>query len=138
MSELRAAYKVRHDEMLVPLASAIERQLKDLLSSEPRVDRVVARAKSIDRFLVEAESQKDGARKYEEPLRQIQDQVGARIITFYQSDIERVKALISRYYRAIEYRDVVPESEWEFGYFGWHTILFVPTDLLALGSQPPL
>src|SRR5262249_20308452 len=72
-----------------------------------------------------------------DPLNQIQDQVGARIVTFYASDVERVRLEIEKYFKYIESKKIVPESESEFGYEGRHFILFVPTDLLdeTLGSD---
>jgi putative GTP pyrophosphokinase len=101
------------------------------LAAEPRIDRVTARPKSIDRFLAKARKVENGKPKYAEPLRQIQDQVGARVITFYWSDVERISAVVERYYRPIEARNLVPESEWEFGYFGRHYILLIPNDVIA-------
>jgi ppGpp synthetase/RelA/SpoT-type nucleotidyltranferase len=68
--------------------------------------------------LEKANTIENGQPEYAEPLQQIQDQIGVRIITFYRSDIGRVAVTIQKYYRSIEARDVVPESEWEFGYFG--------------------
>jgi putative GTP pyrophosphokinase len=82
------------------------------------------------RFLGKAEKQDNGKLKYTEPLAQIQDQLGARIITFYISDVQRVSDVIRKYYRPVESRTVVPDSEWEFGYFGVHFILLVPGDLI--------
>ncbi len=130
MNELENTYRRRFDTVLQPLAIGIERQLVEYLRSEPRVDRVSARAKSVDRFLNKAQAIANGRPKYSEPLRQIQDQVGARIITFYASDVDRISATVLRYYRPVESRNIVPESEWEFGYFGRHYVLLVPTDVV--------
>lgn len=130
MSELERAYRERFDAVLTPLAAAIERHIREHLGAEPRIDRVSARAKSVDRFLQKAQAVVDGHPKYADPLRQIQDQIGARIVTFYRSDVERVAAIVERYYRPIESQDLVPESEWEFGYFGRHYVLLVPSDLV--------
>jgi putative GTP pyrophosphokinase len=131
MNELEAEYGRRYEAALEPVARAIELQLREYFETEPRIDRVAARAKSIDRFLAKAATVEDGRRKYLEPFRQIQDQIGARIITFYLSDVERVTAIIERYYRPIETRDVIPDSEWEFGYFGRHYVLIVPADVVS-------
>lgn len=85
-----------------------------------------------------ASTQADGKLKYSDPLSQIQDQIGARIIVFYQSDVERIDQLVKRYFRAIEYRKVVPDSESEFGYFGHHLILILPTDIVEDGMDKSL
>ena len=129
MSDLEKAYLERFENVLVPLAEAIEDHLIEQLGSEPRIDRVSARAKSVDRFLKKAKAQQDGKPKYSDPLRQIQDQLGARVVTFYVHDVDRIGDIVTKYYKAIETRDLIPDSVWEFGYFGRHYILHVPSDL---------
>ena len=130
MSRLAEAYQRRFDAVLTPIATALEQHLREIFDREPRVERVTARAKSVERFLSKAETVVDGKKKYSEPLRQIQDQLGARIVTFYVSDVDRIGKLVSRYFRPVESKDVVPDSEWEFGYFGRHYILVVPSDVI--------
>jgi putative GTP pyrophosphokinase len=130
MSELEKTYQQRYGAVLKPLAEALELYLKEHFKSEPRIDRVNARAKFVERFLEKARAIVDGQPKYAEPLRQIQDQIGARIVTFYRSDVDRVSEIIQKYYRPIEKREIVPESEWEFGYFGRHFVLLIPSDLI--------
>lgn len=123
-------YKHRYDTLLQRLAVSLEGLIRDYLQGVPRVDRVGARAKSVDRFLAKSLKRSDGQPKYVDPLSQIQDQVGARIITFYLSDVIHVSGVIERYFRPVETKDLVPESEWEFGYFGKHYILLMPTDVI--------
>lgn len=130
MSELEQTYQRRFDAVLEFLARAIEKQLHEYFQPEPRIDRITARAKSIDRFLTKAQTVVDGEPKYMEPLRQIQDQIVARIVTLYRSDVDRISKVIQKYYRPIESRDVIPDSEWEFGYFGRHYVLLVPSDVI--------
>ena len=130
MTELETEYRQRFDDVLVPLSNAISKQLSEYCEPHPRIDRVTARAKSVDRFLKKAETVEGDKKKYSDPLRQIQDQVGARVITFYQSDVAEVSQLVEKYYRPIEAKNLVPDSEWEFGYFGKHYILVVPPDVV--------
>lgn len=129
---LRDDYEVRFRQVLEPLASAIECQLRDYMDGQVRVDRIQARAKSVDRFVNKAEKVDDvGNRKYQYPLVQIQDQVGARITVFYLSDVPRISEIVELYFRQAEAREILPESEWEFGYFGKHYVLLVPKELKA-------
>jgi len=93
------------------------------------LDRVSARAKEVDRFLEKAARQEGGRRKYTDPLNQIQDQLGARVVTFYLSDVEKISATIEEYFGSIEVQHVVPDSPHEFGYEGKHYILFIPQDV---------
>jgi ppGpp synthetase/RelA/SpoT-type nucleotidyltranferase len=131
--ELRAEYKRRYDAVLIPLVEALRAFLADCLKGAPRIDRIAVRPKDIDRFVEKATKLKDGVSKYAEPLEQIQDQVGARVITFYPTDVLALDPIIKKWFNPIEFKDHVPESEWEFGYFGRHYVLAVPTDIIDDG-----
>ncbi len=130
-NELRIEYESRYQAFLRPLAERLCAHLQDNLQGVPRIDRVAARAKSPDRFLDKAaKAHTDGGPKYSHPFEQIQDLVGARIIVFYAHDVDTVAETIERYYRHIERKDLIPESEAEFGYFGKHFILSMPEDVI--------
>lgn len=133
---VRKEYERRFGSTLGRLATGVKGQLRDCLSDVPRIDRVGARAKSVDRFVAKSEKVENGRPKYADPLNQIQDQVGARVITFYLSDVDAVSATIERYFRPVESRVLIPESEWEFGYFGKHYILLMPRDVVEPGMDP--
>ena len=42
----------------------------------------------------------------------------------------RLDPIVKKWFNPIEFKDHVPESEWEFGYFGRHYILAIPTDVI--------
>ncbi|QOZ06649.1 GTP pyrophosphokinase family protein [Bradyrhizobium sp. CCBAU 51765] len=128
-SVLATEYGDRYENALKPAALALREHLAGLLKSEPRIDRVTARAKDPASFLKKAEARANGKQKYSEPLAQIQDQIGARIIVFFRSDVKRLDGIIKSYFRTVEFRDRIPESEWEFGYFGRHYVLVLPSDV---------
>ena len=123
-------YAERYNNVLVRLAEALRRLIEDYLRDQPRIDRITARAKGIDRFVQKAAALDGGVPRYSDPLAQIQDQIGARVVVFYKQDVARIDQVVKRYFTAIEYRDVVPDSEAEFGYFGHHSILVLPTDVV--------
>jgi ppGpp synthetase/RelA/SpoT-type nucleotidyltranferase len=129
MTSLRYAYEMRRKQMLLPLADRLETHLKDVFKDCRRIDRISVRAKSVDRFVAKAEKEIEGKRKYDDPLTQIQDQLGARIVTFYKSDVEKLTMEVTKYFRHIESVQIVPDSESEFGYEGRHFILFIPRDI---------
>lgn len=131
MSDLEKVYTERYRAALLPLAKALRSQLEGHLENQPRIDRITTRAKSIPTFLEKALTTQDGKSKYSEPLRQIQDQIGARVIVYYLPDVELIGKVISRYYRAIEVKNLVPESDWTFGYFGKHFVLALPQDIMS-------
>jgi putative GTP pyrophosphokinase len=128
-TQLESLYTARYQDVLVPLCGRLEGHIRDILDGCPRIDRISIRAKGIARFLEKAEKKEDGAAKYSEPLNQIQDQIGARIVTFYLSDVERLGKMIEEYFAPVESKHVVPDSPREFGYEGRHYILFIPEDV---------
>ena len=126
---LRQIYKLRRETVLDSLARSIQDLLTEYLTGIPRIDRIQARAKSVDRFVGKAEKIEGGVPKYADPINQIQDQIGARIVGFYLSDISVISSVIEKYFRRIEQRTLIPESEAEFGYFGLHYVLIIPEDV---------
>jgi ppGpp synthetase/RelA/SpoT-type nucleotidyltranferase len=127
--DLDGIYTRRYWRSLSPCAAALQRLLESQLQEVPRIDRIAARAKSPDRFLAKAERKTpDGTHKYAAPLDQIQDQIAARVIVLYTSDVPIVAKKIEDYYRHIERRTVVPDDNRAFGYAGVHYILALPGD----------
>lgn len=133
-------YHQVYEDTLLPIAKKLECFLSDLLRDFSRIDRISARAKTPDRFLGKAKKcNLDGTAKYADPISEIQDQVGARIIVFYKSDSQAVKDYILRYLTAIEVQSKEPSNESEFGYFGTHLILDLPDDAVPekIGEYVP-
>lgn len=138
--DLRQKYMERSASFLEPVAQLLRSELKRLLEGIPRIDRITSRAKSVESFMRKATSVVDGGEKYEAPLEDIQDQIGARIVVFYRSDIRAIEERIGRYFGGIEERSVEPESVSAFGYEGTHYILFIPETVLReehLGIDGP-
>lgn len=128
---LATDYAKRFRAALQPVARALEVHLSELMQGTPHIDRISARPKTIDSFLGKAGMlTESGEPKYPDPIAQIQDQIGARIIVFYKQDVDAVAARVNRYFRPIESKDRVPESQWRFGYFGKHFILLMPEDVV--------
>ncbi|MER8882992.1 hypothetical protein [Mesorhizobium sp. M0816] len=138
MTDLRTDYTNRYTKALTPVATALIGNLTEIFAGTPRVDRVTARPKSIDRFMSKAEKADGDKLKYDDPLNQIQDQIGARIIAFYSSDVPVIEEVILREFRPIESKHVVPQHQWEFGYFGRHHILLMPSDLYSAAEDKAL
>lgn len=126
-------------EILQTIAANLKILIADHFSGIRRIDRITARAKSIDSFTEKAYRINEvGNPHYDSPLVQIQDQIGARIIVFYKDDIEPATANAEKYFRHIEEKDLLPDSLWEFGYFGRHLIMALPTDVISEGVDPNL
>jgi ppGpp synthetase/RelA/SpoT-type nucleotidyltranferase len=140
VTTLEQHYRARYIPVLKPLAGRVKEHLDSYLSDCDRIDLITARAKGIASFLAKAAKVEDGQAKYGDPINQIQDQVGARIVTFYLSDVPTIAAEIESYFHAIEEKTLVPESDSEFGYFGKHYVLLLPTDVIRSeeqGRHPP-
>ena len=136
--DLAQDYRLRRDTVLVSLAESLKEYIAGLMDREPRIDHIAARAKGVERFLEKAAAVGDDGLKYSEPLAQIQDQLGARIVVYYKCDVDRVVRKVERYFRPIENRELVPESESEFGYFGHHLVLATPTDIVDEDMEPSM
>ena len=126
---VESIYRERFNRFLTPLAARVQDYLRDLVKDLPHIDRVAARAKSVDRFVAKADKVFSGEKKYSDPFAQIQDQIGARIVVFYLRDVAVVARRVDDHLRKIETQAIVPDSEAEFGYFGQHFILFLPSEL---------
>lgn len=131
---LRKEYSSRYKDHLCFMAEKLEQDIKDNFELYERIDRVCVRAKTIKRFCDKSAKEENGKPKYNDPINQIQDQLGARIITYYLEDIEKVSKIVEKYYRPIQREFVVPDSEKKFDYEGKHYILFIPDSILP--SEP--
>lgn len=131
--DLESEYRTRFDRALIPLAHNLEEFVTrlNLRAKYPRIDRITVRPKSIDRFLNKASKTEDGKLKYSDPINQIQDQLGARIVTFYTSDIDPLTDIAKTYFSPIEELRIVPDSATEFGYEGRHLVNFIPEDVFT-------
>lgn len=134
---LEAKYQARFDSYLQILAARLTTHISDNFQGVPRIDRISARAKTPTSFLGKAATRDGNKAKYSDPLNQIQDQIGARITTFYLNDVEDASKVVERYYRKIESRELVPDSESEFGYVGKHYVLFIPEDVFPDDADRP-
>ena len=45
-------------------------------------------------------------------------------------DVERITPLVEKYIHPIETKEYVPDSLWTFGYFGWHYVMVLPSDVV--------
>ncbi|AXO15219.1 GTP pyrophosphokinase [Thalassospira indica] len=134
--KIEKEYAERFEQALNPIAADLENFLNEILAGVPRIDRVSARAKTVERFVAKADKKLDsGEPKYTDPINQIQDQIGARVVAFYKADLDTVSDRLNEYLRPIETQEVFPESEWEFGYFGRHYIFLLPKDVIPIGSR---
>ena len=118
---------------LEKLADSTYENLKEILPSDLKnIDRISYRVKDEDSFLQKAFRKKDnGDLKYSEPIYEIQDIIGLRLVVFYKQDVEYYVKFILNAYREIEDQVIVPDDERKFGYEGRHFILSIPPQLMG-------
>lgn len=133
--DLMSEYSYRYREILVKMAEQLHGHITECLVDQSRIDRISVRAKTVNRFMEKAHLLEGSKLKYSDPLVQIQDQIGARIIVLYRHDVDRIVDFVGKYFSAIENQKLVPESEYEFGYFGRHLVLKIPSDVVDEGLK---
>jgi ppGpp synthetase/RelA/SpoT-type nucleotidyltranferase len=131
VGQIREEYENRYQTILMPTAQRLQRYIEDCFAEIPRIDRISTRAKSPDRFMGKAQKKDEkGQPKYSDPLNQIQDQIGARIVCFYLSDVTVIAESVLRYFRPIEHQNIAPLSQFAFGYIGKHYVLLYPDEVI--------
>jgi predicted RNase H-like nuclease/ppGpp synthetase/RelA/SpoT-type nucleotidyltranferase len=86
---------------------------------------VTSRAKSVASFAAKAARAVDGRQVFTDPLRQITDQIGLRVITYVHSDVQAVVDLLGDQVVVHDDRDMGEEtaSEGRFGYASRHLLV---------------
>ncbi|HWJ08757.1 MAG TPA: DUF429 domain-containing protein [Nocardioides sp.] len=88
---------------------------------------VTGRAKSVTSFAAKAARTEGGHPVYADPVREITDQVGVRVITYVHSDVQAVAELLADQVTLLDDRDMGREtaSEGRFGYASRHLLIQV-------------
>lgn len=86
---------------------------------------VTGRTKSVASFATKAARRRDGRLIYADPLRDITDQIGVRVITYVLSDVAAVADLLADQVLVREDRDLGQEtaSQGRFGYASRHLVI---------------
>lgn len=95
---------------------------------------VDGRAKSVASFATKATREQDGRAVFTDPMRQITDQIGLRVITYVQRDVAAVADLLADQLTVLDDRDMGEQtaSEGRFGYASRHLLVSHP----SLGDRP--
>ncbi len=129
-NQIEVIYKRISGRYFNSIAVKLEDHLKHFVVI-PRIDKVSCRPKSCESLIKKAHNLDEyGNLKYADPLKQIQDQIGARIVTFFQDDVPNIQKIVETVYRGIERKLIVPDEESQFGYESVHYILAIPRDII--------
>lgn len=116
----------------VSFTERLARLCTDLLQgAEVEVAQLEHRTKDVDSFIDKIRRKNE---KYEDPLREITDLTGIRIIAYYQEDVRQVGDLIEKEFEidwanSMQYRQEDPER---FGYRSDHYVISLSGDRLRL------
>jgi len=122
--ELKRQYESRR-AALENLSTDLERETKEILTDIPHIDRIGFRVKSPDRF-VDKVREKPPSEAYDEPLREVEDQVAGRILVLFRADLDVVMAEIVKEFTSVELRRKAPPTTTQFGYESDHSIFTIP------------
>jgi putative GTP pyrophosphokinase len=117
--------------VLKKVAGEIESLTKDILREVPRIDRVSTRVKSVEKFL-----EKTIRKEYKNPLHDIQDQIGERIVVFFRNDVQAVASRIAAEFREVEDRMVEQPDPESFSYEARHIVCLIPPDIQVRHNSP--
>ena len=86
---------------------------------------VTGRAKSVASFAAKADRRVDGGPVFTDPLEEITDQIGVRVITYLHSDVTAVANLLGEQLTVLDDRDMGEETarEGRFGYASRHLLV---------------
>jgi putative GTP pyrophosphokinase len=130
-TDLFDQYTSYYHDVLMPISAKLREYLNGQYRPNNHIDQISVRPKDPKKFVEKANSKDEqGVTRYEHPFRQIQDQIGARIVVFFKTDVVLISEITHRYYREIEDIEVRPDSQWKFGYFGRHYILALPREII--------
>lgn len=128
--ELRERFEERRKTYLIEFAEKLKEKVKGYVIDIDRIDQITARAKDVDSFIEKSKKlDEEGHKKYSDPLNDIQDQIGVRIICFYKEDALRIEEFIDGCFTSAEKVIKEPEGDLEFGYFGIHLLMSIPFDI---------
>ncbi|HEY3339059.1 MAG TPA: DUF429 domain-containing protein [Propionicimonas sp.] len=97
---------------------------------------IASRGKSVASFAAKTAKTVDGQPVYPDPLRDITDQIGARVITYVTSDVAAVAEVVKDQLGVVDDKDLgqATANEGRFGYVSRH--LQVSLDPVWLGTLP--
>jgi ppGpp synthetase/RelA/SpoT-type nucleotidyltranferase len=117
-----AAYAEGHPDLVLAGAEALQLVIDLLDEAGINYLTVSGRTKSVGSFAEKAVRTDEGVRLYADPLREIGDQLGIRVITYVRADVAAVADVLADQVVVTDDRDLGREtaSEGRFGYASRH------------------
>lgn len=133
VARLRAAFLRR-----VPILRAASTELERLARvglggyDHKHIDRIGFRVKDVDSF-VEKVVDRGAKPAYTDPLAQVEDQIGGRVIVLFKHDIHGVVDLLLETFTKMELEHRVPVADAEFGYESTHLVCHISPPVRPAG-----
>lgn len=101
---------------------------------------VTGRTKSVESFAGKAARTVDGRLLYPDPLEQITDQIGLRVITYVRDDVDAVAQLLAGEFTVLDDRDMGQETaeQGRWGYVSRHLVFAVDASRTLTPEQEAL
>ncbi len=122
--------------VLKEIAVELERALELALQGFDRLDSIRSRVKTVESFVEKAQKQQSGRPKYQNPLDEIQDQIGCRVVVFFRSDLDIAKDLVLGEFHRREIDHKYPEKPSVFEYEAIHFTCFIPREIRDRLNSP--
>ena len=109
----------RYERLKVEFTFILEREMR---SSGIPYHLIMGRIKTFESFLDKAQR-----KRITDPIREIDDICGLRIICLFLSDLQRIRELITTKLEVVSFEDKIQETPMQsFGYMGLHVICKLP------------
>jgi ppGpp synthetase/RelA/SpoT-type nucleotidyltranferase len=118
--------------LLEGLAQSLERETRRALGGVEHIDRITFRVKPAAGFGRKAADPRTTP-PYTDPLVEIEDQVGGRVLVYFLDDLEAVAGRLTRVFNTVERIHHRPARDAEFGYESDHHICIIPPHLKPRG-----
>lgn len=111
---------------LLKVAKELEKEIGKYFEKKHYVDQIKVRVKSVQSFSQKARRKVHRRLKYHNALKEIEDQIGIRIVVRYKTNVPEARKILQRYYCATENLRRENSSPHHFGYEGHVLVLPLP------------
>lgn len=126
-------------EVLLKIMEELHTEITTALVNfdQSHLDIIKGRVKTTDSFVTKACSlDENNNPKYKDPLSEVEDQIGFRIVVFFRGDLEVVGELIRDYFNQKEVDRKPPKDPSSFDYEAHHYICFLPKSIRKRQNSP--
>src|SRR6266480_3185092 len=127
---LASAYTERVP-LLKKVAADLNDLLREILLEVPHVEGTTWRVKAVASF-----AEKATRKRYTNPLYDIQDQIGLRVVVVYKSDVKPATDKVADEFRQVENRAVEEPEPEAFSYEARHLVCVIPPEIQASHRCP--